>query len=71
METGKIHLSCGHEDKWRRVTGWPVYYKDFSERGNPCIGYATMCFECYISFLQHDPSNIFMSWNEAESWLGG
>lgn len=68
---GKIFLSCGHEDKWRPVSGWPLYYKDFSERGNDCIGYSTYCLECYLEYLGAYPEQVFMSWDEAEEWLNG
>lgn len=71
MAEGAIFHSCGHSDMWRPVAGWPLYYKDYTVRGNDCIGFGTYCLECYLEFLGACPDQVFMSWNEAEEWLSG
>ena len=71
MALGKIILSCGHEDKWRPVSGWPIYHKDFTTQGSDCINFSTFCLDCYIEFILDGPDKVFMSWDEAEEWLSG
>lgn len=70
--TGKIILTCGHEDKVR-PNGFPLTTKDYDmyEDGGygKVITYSHVCLKCYIEHLELYPwSVIFDPW-EKEEWF--
>ena len=71
---GKVFFSCGHEDKIRPVSGWPLVtygYDTFSDGSyDKVINHRTVCHSCYLHAVQDYPEFIiFDDWEEDE-WFG-
>lgn len=68
---GKVFHSCGHEDAYRPVSGWPLRVKTESicmEQGVvPAVEHSTVCRACYLDWVKYRPDQmIFEGWEEGE-----
>lgn len=70
---GKIFFSCGHEDKYRPIAGWPLTTKDydtFDDGGlRKCITYSNVCLDCYIKFIGTYPKCVIFNEEEQNEWF--
>jgi hypothetical protein len=70
---GKIFLSCGHEDFYRPISGWPLKIKDYDTfddgQYGKCITYHTLCKDCYVDYIEKFPETVIFDPWEEEEWF--
>jgi len=72
---GKIFHSCGHEDKYRPISGWPIILKGESccaiEGFVKSVEHMSLCHPCYLQYVKDYPEDIIFSYREEEEYLNG
>jgi len=68
---GKVYLSCGHEDTYRPISGWPLTVKDYDTFSDgsygKCITNSNVCLDCYIKYIGTYPENVILEpWEEQD-----
>lgn len=65
-----VFHSCGHEDRYRPVSGWPLAVKAETctvDGFTKCVEYSTVCRDCYIKWVTKYPEDIiFDPWEVDE-----
>jgi len=61
--TGKIFLSCGHEDE-RKPTGWGLYVIEEDVDGVSLVS-SSYCTDCLCRWIKDGHDNIYLSFDEA------
>lgn len=64
-----VVMTCGHEDKTRPISGWPVKVKatGVNDYGVcPVVDHFVLCLDCYKKYLEDVPHlMMFHEWEEA------
>lgn len=66
-----VILSCGHEDEYRPIDGWPLQLKDQNREGKPSVSYVNYCRECFIKMINDYPTDIMFEEFEYDLHLKG
>ena len=66
-----VFHSCGHEDKYRPISGWPITLKgetcDSVDGYVKCVEYMTVCHTCYLKYVTYYPDDIlFNDWEHEQ-----
>lgn len=69
---GKVIFSCGHEDKYRPIAGWPLTTKDYDTfEGDleKSITYRHVCLDCYLKYIGTYPECVVFDEAEENEWF--
>lgn len=73
METGKIVLTCGHEDL-RRPTGWELHIRELSWTPTGyeyAIGSVSYCTQCFCVCVLRNTEDVWTNYEEAKAAVYG
>lgn len=67
---GKVFHSCGHEDRYKPISGWPISMKeivtDYYTGETRGVSHLTLCHDCYIKYIKNYPEEVLMT--PLEEW---
>lgn len=70
---GKVFHSCGHEDTYRPVSGWPISLKEMAvdhfSGESRAVSHLTLCHSCYVEYITKYHDLVLLSPYEEWAYL--